>query len=71
MTAATNDTSLASPVGLSLEDVVCELQPLDEERKTQRMQALKKLTLLLKVWARMVVYQLGHPDKVVSQKHLK
>ena len=48
-----------------------EIQPVDEARRTQRTEALKKLVFLLKVWARMVVYQLGHPDKVVTQKHLK
>jgi poly(A) polymerase Pap1 len=55
----------------SVEDLLRETQPIDDERKAQRTEALKKLVLLLKVWARMVVYQAGQPDKVVTQKHLK
>lgn len=55
----------------SVEELLQEIQPVDDERKTQRTEALKKLVLLLKVWAGMVVYNLGHPDKVVTQKHLK
>jgi poly(A) polymerase Pap1 len=58
----------------SLEAVVRELQPQDEclqAIKDKRTEALHKLALVLKMWARMVVYQSGQPDKVVSQKHLK
>lgn len=54
-----------------LDAVMREIQPVDVERKDQRMQALKKLAVVLKMWAKMVVYQSGQPDKVVSQKHLK
>jgi poly(A) polymerase Pap1 len=54
-----------------VEELVRDIQPIDEERKAQRTQALQKLVLLLKMWARMVVYQAGQPDKVVTQKHLK
>lgn len=54
-----------------VEELLKENQPVDEERKALRTQTLKKLALVLKVWARMVVYQTGQPDKVVSQKHLK
>jgi poly(A) polymerase len=58
----------------TLEAVVREFQPQDESLqaiKEKRMQALHKLAIVLKMWARMVVYQSGQPDKVVSQKHLK
>lgn len=54
-----------------VEELLKEIQPVDEEMKARRTQALKKLALLLKVWARMVVYQAGQTDKVVAQKHLK
>jgi poly(A) polymerase Pap1 len=63
---------IADAVGTRhVEELVQEIQPLDEQRKAQRTEALRKLVLLLKVWARMVVYQAGQPDKIVTQKHLK
>lgn len=48
-----------------------EFHPKEEERRSQKLLALDKLSLLLKVWARMVVYQLGYDDKIVARKHLK
>lgn len=63
-------TSLAASTR-NVEDVLHDIQPLDEKLKVQRTEALKKLVLLLKVWAKMVVYQQGETDKVVMLKHLK
>jgi len=62
-----NDALVATP---PLEEVLRELQPV-EGRKGRRLEALKKLAVVLKMWAKMVVYQGGYPDKVVAQKHLK
>eukprot|EP01111_Echinosteliopsis_oligospora_P006993 TRINITY_DN21500_c0_g1_i1.p1 TRINITY_DN21500_c0_g1~~TRINITY_DN21500_c0_g1_i1.p1 ORF type:complete len:211 (+),score=27.98 TRINITY_DN21500_c0_g1_i1:161-793(+) len=63
--------SISSSPNVQLNHILKKIQPSYSSGMSKRKDIVKKLSFILDLWAKTVVYQLGFNNDVVSQRHLK